>query len=303
MIKKNTPSLCLGTVQFGLDYGITNKKGIIDKSQCQNIFKKIAKSDIKFLDTAQSYGKAEVVIGDNLNYKNSLKIISKLSKINLDEDLNINKLDKNFKNTLSNLRVESINSFLFHNVNDLKSKKGKEILDWLKSLKDRKKIERIGISIYDPSDLNNLSLEDIQIVQLPLSIYDQRMIISGAIKFLKEKKIDIHARSIFLQGLFLEESKNWPSFLTSGFHDHHNQTNQKLNKYGISNLEASLEFVSNLKDIEAIVFGISKIKDLNEILEIWGKLKTTNKITIESYSDFVWGNSKDLDPRYWPTRT
>ena len=70
MIKKNTPSLCLGTVQFGLDYGITNKKGIIDKSQCQNIFKKIAKSDIKFLDTAQSYGKAEVVIGDNLNYKN-----------------------------------------------------------------------------------------------------------------------------------------------------------------------------------------------------------------------------------------
>ena len=86
------------------------------------------------------------------------------------------------------------------------------------------------------------------------------MIISGAIKFLKEKTIDIHARSIFLQGLFLEESKNWPSFLTSGFHDHHNQTNQKLNKYGISNLEASLEFVSNLKDLEAIVFGYLKLK-------------------------------------------
>ena len=128
------------------------------------------------------------------------------------------------------------------------------------------------------------------------------MLQSGAIKFLRDRMIDIHARSIFLQGLFLEETKNWPSFLTSEFHNHHNQTNHNLNNYGLSRLEASLEFVSNIKDLEAIVFGISKLKDLNEILSIWKTLKNTNKRTIKSYSDFFWRNSKDIDPRYWPTK-
>ena len=91
---------------------------------------------------------------------------------------------------------------------------------------------------------------------------------------------------LFLQGLLLIETKNWTCFLSSEFQTHHNHTNHNFNKYGISSLEASLEFISNIRNLVVIVFVIYKLKDLNEILSIWKTLKNTNTRTLESNSDF-----------------
>ena len=133
-----------------------------------------------------------------------IKITSKFASLSKNEFYTdkTNTWEENFKISLNKLRVSKIDSFLIHNVNDLKN--GKEILyGWLNSLVQRKLINNLGISIYSSFDLEDISLEKFNIVQMPISLYDQRLIDNKTCEKLARKKIAIHARSILFQGLCL----------------------------------------------------------------------------------------------------
>ena len=152
--------LCIGSAQFGLDYGITNLNGKVKEREVKEILNLADKFKVKFIDTAKSYNDSEEVIGRNLSKKNKIKIITKFK---IDKDISNENLydflEKTFFDTLKKLNVNSIDSLLFHDHNDLRISKSLEVLKWVDSLKERKLINRLGVSIYSPEDLKGLTLE------------------------------------------------------------------------------------------------------------------------------------------------
>ena len=208
------PKLCLGTAQFGLDYGVTNKNGKLSQAKISEIVKEAHKEGIIYIDTAQGYGDAETLLGNTNYLKDNFRIINKFSYNelnNLDKDL-IKSWDNNLQESFRRLRVSKFDSLLIHNSEYLFRKEGNLLINWMESLKERSLVERIGISIYDIGILNKLPFEFLDIIQIPLSIYDQRFLKSGAINQIKRKGISIHVK-YFLQGLILQNASKWQIFL------------------------------------------------------------------------------------------
>ena len=296
------PELCLGTVQMGLDYGITNVKGRVPTEEVIKILDFASRNGIKYIDTAQSYGCSETAIGKCSPSNSFFKLISKMSpQIKDSWAKNIELEWENlFINSLKNLNAKFLDSFLLHQFSDLLHPEGNRLLEWIKSLKERGLVKRIGVSIYSESDLDKLPIHDFQIVQLPLSLYDQRLIQNGTIRNLNKKGIAIHVRSIFLQGLILNPSSEWPKFFSPEFITHHKKMDIEIQKKGISKLEIALEFVKSCKNIEAAVFGVTSLEELRDIYKIWNKSTHKNElISSINFDDWAWGNNFDLDPRKW----
>ena len=199
------PNLCLGTVQFGLPYGITNQTGQVTQDEVKRIIELCERYQIRSFDTAQAYGDAEKILGDNLLLDVPYQITSKLSSLTDPKTW-----ENSFQLTLQRLQVDSLNTFLLHSPSKFPSELVLELFSWLDTLRTRGYVQRIGVSIYSASDL--VSLDQIQVVQLPLSLYDQRLLHDGTIDTLSRAHISICARSIFLQGLILKQSEHWPNF-------------------------------------------------------------------------------------------
>ena len=294
------PEICIGTAQFGMDYGITNKKGKIKLKEIKSIFKYATKNEIKFLDTAQQYGNAEKNIGLNLPDDNNFQIITKtcLNEEKIWSKNSITSLNSQLHQSLERLKVDKLNSILFHRSSDLIMEGNGYLFQWIDNIITQGLVGRVGVSIYEPFELDKIPFEIIKIVQLPLSIYDQRMIKSGTINRLINKGVAIHARSIFLQGVLLEKLK-LPSFLSNDFRNHHNRFVEFCKKQNISLLDGAVGFISGIKELEATVFGISCKKDLVEIHDSFIKSKSFSIQLKKELCRFDWQNPKDLDPRQW----
>tara|TARA_A100001388_G_scaffold277560_1_gene269499 strand:- start:9902 stop:10795 length:894 start_codon:yes stop_codon:yes gene_type:complete len=291
--------LALGTAQFGLNYGITNQKGIITENESLEILKLASGYGLKFIDTAQNYGYSEEILGKTFPKNNKFRVVTKMKSINLKPSTkDIDKWEKNFFLSLKNLNLNKLDSFLLHDSSDFKKPYGKELINWLISLKKRNLIRRIGVSIYSVEELQHIPINLIEIIQLPLSIYDQRLIRNGTLETLISKGIAVHVRSIFLQGLLLQESNIWPSFLTSEFISHHREFTKEISKIGSTALIETLNFALRL-NVEAVVVGISSLSDFQNILKTYNLLKTDKLKHIEDYSKYSWDKSKDIDPRLW----
>ena len=206
--------LCLGTAQFGADYGITNKKGKPNNKEIDLIIGSALKNNVFYFDTAYAYGKSEALLGNKLDNKN-INIITKFNSLvkNSFSVNEISNLDKKFNKTLERLKRKNIDAYLLHDANDFKKENNYLLINWLNKLKANGKIKRIGISIYEEADLDNIPLSEIEVIQMPISIYDQRLLKTSFIEKLLENNISIHVRSIFLQGLLLQRSIEWPKNL------------------------------------------------------------------------------------------
>tara|TARA_Y100001968_G_scaffold307221_2_gene324847 strand:+ start:33138 stop:34043 length:906 start_codon:yes stop_codon:yes gene_type:complete len=297
-----SPQLCLGTVQMGLNYGITNSKGKVSSQEVIKILEFASSNNINFLDTAQAYGSAEYSIGKCSPLNSSFKIISKMpsqSKENWPFNKEI-EWEKSLFKSLKNLNVESLDSLLLHQPKDLVHPQGERLRDWLKSLQERELVRRIGVSIYAESDLDRLPLDDLKLVQLPLSLYDQRFLNNGTIDYLISKGISVHIRSIFLQGLILSPWQKWPTFLSSEFIEHHKKLVHKIERNDSNLLDLALGFVHLCRDVEAVVFGVTSIEELNNIYQSWNKIDEYDELIKNIISDgWEWKNIKELDPRNW----
>lgn len=286
------PQLCLGTVQFGLPYGVTNQIGQVPETETRKILNLAASSAIQLLDTAQSYGTSEKVIGRCWPKDAPRRLISKLPA-----GADQNTWEANLLKSMDYLKIEKLDGFLLHRSSDLVSENGKELLKWLESIRERGLVDRIGVSIYEADELIRLPLSYLQLVQLPLSIYDQRMISNGAIDRLLELGIGIHVRSTFLQGLLLQESQHWPTHITNGFKKHHTKWLEYLRQKGWSPLECALNFVRSIEGVEACLVGVLSKKELEQIIHAWNQ----DKIPFDSeLNGWAWTNVSDLDPRSWP---
>ncbi|MDB2339818.1 aldo/keto reductase [Gammaproteobacteria bacterium] len=259
--------LAIGTAQFGMDYGIGSSPGKVSINEVKKILEYAKSINIDMLDTASAYGKSEKTLGE-LNV-DEFKIVTKTRHFNVlkitDDDVNV--LNRDFDNSLKDLKLDSLYGLLIHNADDLMKPGASKIIEFIQNLKKTKKIKKIGVSIYENKHLN-FALEnfDIDLVQLPLNIFDRRLIDNGMLKLLSQKGLEVHARSIFLQGLILMENSSrprkfdrWDSLWKSW--------SEWLNDYKISPLEASVRYAISFSEISKVLVGIDSVNQLIEIVD------------------------------------
>lgn len=286
------PQLCLGTVQFGLPYGITNQAGQVPEAEVRRILELAASSGISLLDTAQAYGTAETVLGHCWPIDAPRRLISKLTAGAPQQSW-----EESLITSLRRLRAPKLDGFLLHHASDLLTPDGEALLHWLESLRGRGLVDRIGVSIYESSDLEGLPLDRLQLVQLPLSVFDQRLIRDGTVDRLHDLGIAVHVRSVLLQGLLLQPSNYWPDHLSLAFREHHSQWYEILRNNSVSPLAGALGFIRACSGVEAVLCGVASRQELSEVLQAWDQSNTNIFVQSDSWA---WQNTLDLDPRGWP---
>ena len=258
--------IALGTVQFGIDYGINSENGQVRPEEVRGILNYAYSQNIDLLDTAPAYGSSEKVLGE-ANVQN-FKVVTKTRHFDNAEISNddIDLLKKDFSCSLVDLRQESFYGVLVHDANDLLKPGSKKLFDQLESLKQAEKIKKIGVSIYDNKQLQSI-LEnfDIDIVQLPFNILDKRLIDSGMLVKLQNRGIEVHARSVFLQGLLLMSNQDRPrkfhrwNALWKTWHEW-------LNDNQITALEAAIRHAVSMPEISKVLVGVDTKDQLKEII-------------------------------------
>ena len=286
-MKINSAKLIFGTANLCTKYG--NKASYINETKSKNFLNFAYKKKVKILDISSDYECYKALVRQ-YNFKN-WKVSFKISKKNIDNLKNSTDAENFIKNLLKSLNKKKIEYFLFHNSKDIFSKKGKIFFDVLRKFKKINKIGKIGVSVYSNSEIIKLLKKyKINIIQAPFNIFDQRLNDIKLLKILNTKKIEIHARSIFLQGILIDK-KLIPKKIFK-FIEMHAWYNF-LKKNNLNSISEILNFINQHKFINKIIFGVRSIKQLKEILDTRIKDKTNN------YSTFKIKKIQLIDPRKW----
>jgi aryl-alcohol dehydrogenase-like predicted oxidoreductase len=278
--------LALGTVQFGLDYGVTNQAGQVEESEVEKILTFAKNNEIDTLDTAPIYGNSEQVLGRA--DVNNFQIITKTISLENDVDKVIGRFYKSLK-SLGQIQVEGL---LIHNVDDIESDKFSTLFGRLGELKNKGLINKIGFSTYTPSQvdflLNNF---DFDLIQVPFNVFDTRLIEGGQFQALKSKNIEIHARSIFLQGVLLDFNSLSNYFLP--WKKQFEKYRKMVKRSELSLLEYALNFALNVKEIDKVLVGVDSERQLKKITQ---SVKRQGNLKAFPINDI-----NLLNPSFWKT--
>ncbi|MBR2143779.1 aldo/keto reductase [Anaerovibrio sp.] len=264
--------LCLGTVQFGMDYGIKGQKQP-SVEQAVDMLDYATQNGINTIDTANAYGSAEDVVGAFLEKKtiarDKLFIVSKF-RPNLLDDVGQDKyyeiMRNNLENTLSRLHTAYLDSYLLHSARYIFDD---EIIDTLNRLKADGLAERVGVSVYEPEEAKKcIERPNVDFMQLPYSIFDQRMEKAGVFEYAKNNNIQIHSRSAFIQGLILMEEDEIPPFLSKA-KPIVRKISLLCNRHGISRIALAMNYVKQQSRISHLVFGVDNIEQLRENIKLF----------------------------------
>lgn len=203
----------LGTAQFGLDYGITNTAGRVAQADACAILELCAEHGIVTIDTAHAYGTSEETIGRCMPTGTDFSIVTKTPVLGAGSaDEAIRQVQRGFAQSQARLAPAIIDALLVHHAEDLLGPCGQAVWSAMEGLRDAGGVKRIGVSVYRPDQIDRLlSRFRPQVVQLPYSIVDQRMVSGGQLERLAELGIEVHARSLFLQGLLLLPADRVPT--------------------------------------------------------------------------------------------
>lgn len=283
--------LALGTVQFGMDYGVSNSSGHVSQSEVARILGAARRHGIDVLDTAAAYGTSESTLG-KLGLED-WRVVTKLPPTEISikeiEDWTIASVNQ----SLSNLCLPRLYAVLVHRPSQLLSKSGQILYKTLQELKRTGVMSKIGVSIYDPIELDLLFDKfEFDLVQVPLSIFDRRLISSGWMDALAKMGVEIHVRSVFLQGLLTMSKQDRPSKFGewSGLWG---KWDEWLDKSNLTAIEACIRFVLSQKLVDKVVVGVQSQLQLEEILRIVGCGVIDVPEDLQAYSDRL------LNPALW----
>lgn len=256
--------IALGTVQFGLEYGIANNAGRVNIEDVKNIIRLASIDGVDTLDTAIDYGDSECALGavgvDGWN------VVTKLPAVPKDCVDVTGWVIMQIEGSLSRLGVSQLHGVLLHRPAQLLGEYGSQLLDVLEHLKTKGVTRKIGVSVYSPDELSKLEGKiPFDIVQAPLNILDRRLVDSGWAKKLKNQGAELHVRSAFLQGLLLMSSDQRPAKF-SPFSNIWVEWSRWLNEAGLTPLQACLGYVLGIEDVDKVVVGVDSVEQLKEIL-------------------------------------
>lgn len=261
--------IAIGTAQFGFSYGIANKLGQVSRKDAKGILELALDSYVDTLDTAIAYGESESFLGE-LDVK-KFKVVTKLPPIPLGINEAKNWIRSQVMNSMARLNVKNLYGLLLHRPAQLLSSLGPEIYSEMMRLKEEGIITKIGISIYTPDELSILvPLFKFDLVQTPFNLIDKRIYESGWLTRLSNEGIEIHSRSVFMQGLLLMPKISIPEQFSQWNHiwDHWSSW---LDSHPGGALKNCLDYVLSFSEIEKVVVGVDSLIQLEQIFEAISK--------------------------------
>jgi len=259
--------LALGTVQFGIDYGINSINGQVESREVMDILNYAHSHNIGLIDTAPSYGNSEQVLGD-LNIQD-FKIVTKTRHFYQDviTDKEATTLTNDLNQSLQSLKKKSVYGVLVHNANDLFKPGADKIINKLQLLKQQGLISNIGVSVYTGDQLQKIiDRFDIDLVQLPFNILDKRLIDSGTLHTIHNQGIEVHARSVFLQGLLLMTEQNRPKQFDR-WKGLWMLWDEWLTDNKLTALEATIRYAISIPEISKVLVGVDSQDQLRDIVK------------------------------------
>lgn len=256
--------IALGTVQFGLAYGVANQGGQVPLDEVRRILAAAKSHGMQTLDTAISYGNSEQALGEC--GVAGWQVVTKLPPIHatcLDVRVWV---EEEIRRSLLRLNVTSVHAVLLHRPDQLFGDQGADLLNALIQIQASGRTERIGVSIYAPDELEPLfALHPFGLVQAPLSILDRRLVETGWLSRLQAMGVELHTRSAFLQGLLLMSGAQRPAKF-SRWQTIWNEWDRWLVDSGLSPLQACLRYALSLSEVDRVVVGVESLAHLEEIM-------------------------------------
>ena len=272
--------LALGTVQFGLPYGLSGRSSGVPYDEAELMVRTAKSAGIELVDTAMSYGSSESCLGKI--GMDEMKVVTKISSLPDTPGDMANLMGKQVLGSLERLGLDSLYGLLLHHPSQLFSPEGKRITEGLEGLKKDKLVQKTGVSIYSAEELEKLlDCQAFDVVQLPINILDKRLLSTGLIDRLVATGTEIHARSVFLQGLLLKPFDQIPAYfapwmqLLRAWHDW-------LGREGRTALEVCIAYIKSLEVIDYLVVGANSNSQLSEIIAAYDSATTCEFPPIES---------------------
>jgi len=282
--------LALGTVQFGLAYGVANKTGQVDLNEMKAMLQFSAMNGIDTLDTAVKYGDAENRLRD-VGAKD-FRIVTKLPPVP-DGCVVEQWVRDQVKKSLHRMGIDKLFGLLLHQSDQLVGPIGRPLFEALQNLKHCGLVQKIGVSIYSPAELEGpVEHYRLDLVQAPFNLVDRRLHTSGWMQRLVDCGVEIHTRSAFLQGLLLmkrdqipEKFSQW-NYLWDVWHHwqgHHNA----------SAVQACLAFTMAFPQISRVVVGADSLQQLKQIIDA-----STNP-WVKDFPDISTDTENLINPFMW----
>lgn len=292
--------LVLGTAQFGLDYGITNARGRVPEGETAQLLEQAWAGGVRLLDTARAYGDIEQVLGSLLPASGHLwRVVTKTMPLHSErvDGACVAAVDAAFAESLNRLGQSQVDALLVHHAQDLLTPGGDALYVWLKEQKDRGLARRVGASVYDGQEIAALlDRFELDVIQLPSSVADQRLLLDGSVARLHAGGVEIHVRSLFLQGLliapaaFAAERFDAQARWLADFH-------RECASRGVTPHQACLGYFRHHPQFSAAVVGVSNPGELAELLASW------NGAPPMDWSGWAVDNTAFTDPRLWKPRS
>ena len=277
---------------MGLEYGINNIQGKIEKNRAQKLLRYAYNLGIRTLDTAEVYGDAHIVIG-NFHKNHSDKIFNIITK--LPSKVEKGCIKRKIKNYLDDLNVEQLDTLMFHSIDAYNS--NAENLKELLELKSKSLFRYLGVSVYTNKDIASLINDEvIDLIQLPFNLFDNYSYRGELLKRAKEKGKIIHTRSVFLQGLFFKDPEDkHPAVIP--LNKQLIEIKELSTQYRIPLADMALMYCLEQKYVDNVLIGVDNTLQLQENLNATNKsipkelIYRVNQITIE--------NTNLLNPSLW----
>jgi aryl-alcohol dehydrogenase-like predicted oxidoreductase len=287
----------LGTVQFGMLYGLVQPQRVVAHDDIVRVLMRAWQAGVDLIDTAAAYGDSESAIGALRPAGAAFTIVTKTLPVRADRitKFDIERVVSSVRTSASRLRVDAIDALLVHESEDLLVDGGEALFAVLQLLKRDGLVKRLGVSVYEPAVLNELLTRfPIELVQLPLNVFDQRFARHCQLAQLAARGVEIHARSVFLQGLLLREPASVPGHLARAAAPLA-RFRRRAKEAGLDPLAAALAFAVQQSGVSRAVIGVGGLAELETNLVAYN-LARRGRIT---FADLAVDDPNIIDPRLW----
>jgi aryl-alcohol dehydrogenase-like predicted oxidoreductase len=281
--------IVLGGAQLGLPYGILNGGETLSREEVARILDTAVDRGIDSIDTAIAYGQSESIIGETS--QNRLNIFSKLPPLPVDISNVSEWVHSQVQGSLSRLKCTSLDALLLHRPQDLTGAQGAELYAAIGSLMAEKMIHRFGVSIYSPDDLEGIiDTFEIHVVQAPLNVFDRRIL--GVTDQLSALNIEVHVRSVFLQGVLIAIPQDRPHRFEP-WSEHFALFDEWVRSSGLSAMACCMGFALQQPGIAKLVIGTTSAESLDEIMN------SIPSSVLEVPTHLQSSVEQLIDPRFW----
>ncbi|MBE0367404.1 aldo/keto reductase [Pseudoalteromonas aurantia] len=290
--------LALGGVQFGTNYGVSNRHGQPSQRKVAEILTLAQDSNIEVIDTAIAYGNSEQVLGELVDITKKFEIITKLPPL---KKKKFSPADCAYYSELldlsyQKLQTKKLSGLLFHSADDILKEGNEELLQKIHNLKKTKRLVKSGVSLYSQGSYSKLLNNPlVELVQIPYNCFDTFFSSSGYLQKFKERNIEVHARSSFLQGLLLMDLQDIPKYFLPWL-DKLALFSQVASELSLSNLELALSYVVKEPNIDKLVIGVNDVKELEQVTQAYNKALDVEHNRLPNLSSL---DPKLINPAHW----